>query len=155
MKHSLHLALQLVPLIIAMLSVSASAAELEFYDDGPTSGKGYPFSESVRVGDMLFLSGIIGVGESGERVEGGIVAETHQVFRILKSALERRGLGLDRVFKCTVFLDDIADWPAFNEVYQQYFKAPYPARSALATGGLALSASVELECMASYAGEAE
>jgi enamine deaminase RidA (YjgF/YER057c/UK114 family) len=66
----------------------------------------------------------------------------------MKAILELHGSGLEHVVKCTIFLADIADWPAFNEVYREYFKTSLPARSALAASGLAFGARVELECIA-------
>ena len=137
--------------LVFLLSIRlAVSAEVTFYDDGPLEGLGLPFSESVRVGDLLFLSGMVGVAADGKLVAGGIVTETHQIFTSMRAALERRDLGFADVVKCTVFLTDIAEWPAFNEIYKEYFKAPYPARSALAASGLALGAQVEVECIAAY-----
>ena len=137
--------------LVFLLSIRlAVSAEVTFYDDGPLEGLGLPFSESVRVGDLLFLSGMVGVAADGKLVAGGIAAETHQIFTSMRAALERRDLGFADVVKCTVFLTDIAEWPAFNEIYKEYFKAPYPARSALAASGLALGAQVEVECIAAY-----
>ncbi len=108
-----------------------------------------PFSEAVRVGDMLYLSGQIGiVPGTTEIVPGGIGAETRQVLENIKAILERNGSSLDRVVKCTVFLADINEWPNMNEVYRTYFPKAPPARSAMAASGLALNARVEIECIA-------
>ena len=108
-----------------------------------------PFSEAVRVGPMLYLSGQIG-NRPGEMalVEGGIQAETRQTMENIKAVLEKYGSSLDEVVKCTVFLADIAEWPPMNEVYVTYFTNHKPARSAVAGSGLALGARVEIECMA-------
>ena len=107
-----------------------------------------PFSEAVRVGDLLFLSGQIG-NQPGtlELVEGGIRAETRQTLEHVQAIVERHGSSMARVVKCTVFLDDMGDWPAMNEVYRESFPNP-PARSALGASGLALGAKVEIECIA-------
>jgi 2-iminobutanoate/2-iminopropanoate deaminase len=126
------------------------AAEISFFDDGPLAGRGLPFSESVRAGDLLFLAGQIGTGPDGELLPGGIEPEAEQTLRNVTAALQRRGLGLADVVKCTVFLADIAEWPRFNEVYKRHFQAPYPARSALGANGLAMGARVEVECIAAY-----
>ena len=126
------------------------AAEIAKYDEGPFAGKGYPFSESARVGDLLFLAGQIGEDGDGRLVPGGLEAEAEQMLLNIKAALARRGLGMEHVVKCTVFLADIAEWGAFNEVYKKHFSQPYPARSALGTSGLALNARVEMECIAGY-----
>jgi reactive intermediate/imine deaminase len=110
---------------------------------------GSPFSEVVRVGNMLYLSGQLGVNASGALVPGGIKAETKQVMDNIRGVLERNSSGFDQVVKCTVMLLDIADRPAMNEVYAGYFpKERMPARSTFGTTGLALSARVEIECMA-------
>lgn len=109
-----------------------------------------PFSAAVRVGDMLYLSGQIGTmpGTKG-LVEGGIQAETKQTMENIKMTLEKYGSDLDHVVKCTVFMADMAEWEAMNEVYVSYFKpSRMPARSALGASGLALGARVEIECIA-------
>ena len=128
-------------------------AKPEFFDEGPMAGKGYPFSESVRVGDILFMSGQVGVDENNELVEGGIVGETRQIMINIGGALERRGLGFSDVVKCTVFLADVGEWGKFNTIYTSYFEPPYPTRSALGANGLALGARLEVECIAAYPGE--
>ncbi|MGQ0761682.1 MAG: RidA family protein [Acidobacteriota bacterium] len=110
---------------------------------------GSPFSEVVRVGNMLYLSGQLGVNASGALVSGGIKAETKQVMDNIRGILERNGSGMEHVVKCTVMLLDIADRPAMSEVYVSYFpKERMPARSTFGTTGLALGARVEIECMA-------
>ena len=137
--------------LIAVTSTNAVlAAEVEFHADGPLKEMGPPFSESVRAGDLLFLSGQIGSGPDGKLVPGGIEAETNQILLNIAATLERQSLGMKNVVKCTVFLADIADWPAFNVIYKKHFTAPYPARSALGANGLALNARVEVECIAAY-----
>lgn len=110
---------------------------------------GFPFSEAVRVGNMLYLSGQVGnVPGTTTVVEGGIQAETRQTLENIKAVVERWGSSMDRVVKCTVMIDDMAEWPAMNEVYATYFPGPKPARSALGADGLALNAKVEIECWA-------
>lgn len=110
---------------------------------------GLPFSEIVRVGDMLYLSGQMGtVPETMKLAEGGVQAEARQALRNIQSALEAHGYSLGHVVKCTVMLADMADWPAFNEVYKSFFQAPYPARSAFGANGLALGGRLEIEALA-------
>ncbi len=110
---------------------------------------GSPFSEVVRVGDMLYLSGQLGVNASGGLVPGGVKAETKQLMDNIRGILERNGSGMDHVVKCTVMLLDIAERPAMSEVYVSYFPQDRkPARSTFGTTGLALGARVEIECMA-------
>jgi 2-iminobutanoate/2-iminopropanoate deaminase len=107
-----------------------------------------PFSEAVRVGDMLYLSGQLGTDSTGGLVAGGIGPETRQVLTNIADVLERHGSSLDHVVKCTVMLADMGEWAAMNEVYATFFPANPPARSAFGTSGLALGARLELECMA-------
>jgi reactive intermediate/imine deaminase len=115
----------------------------------PGSLEGLPFSSAVRVGDMLYLSGQIGVPSGGTAVvPGGIEAETRQTMENIKAVLAYAGSSLDRVVKCTVFLRDIADYAAMNTVYAAYFPKDPPARSTLAASGLARGAAVEIECLA-------
>lgn len=113
-----------------------------------STGTKLPFSEAVRVGDVLYLSGSIGLDGSGVLVSGGIEAETHQTLANMQAVLERHGSSMDRVIKCTVMLADMAEWPAMNGVYIQHFTTNLPARSAFGTSGLALGARVEIECIA-------
>jgi reactive intermediate/imine deaminase len=109
---------------------------------------GLPFSEAVRVGNLLFLSGQLGRDASGRVVPGGIAAETRQTMENIKAALERHGSSLDRVVKATVFMADMSEWAEMNRVYVTYFPNHLPARSALGANGLALGARVEIECIA-------
>jgi 2-iminobutanoate/2-iminopropanoate deaminase len=107
-----------------------------------------PFSPAVRVGNWLFLAGQIGTDTSGRVVPGGIQAEARQTLNNIKDVLEKSGSSLDRVIKCTVFMADMKEWPAMNEIYATYFKNHFPARSAFGATGLALNARVEIECIA-------
>ncbi len=110
-----------------------------------------PFSTAVRVGDVVYLSGAIGLGPDG-KLPVGFEAQAKQTMENVGAALKTAGVGWGDVFKCTVMIDDMADWPKFNTVYVPYFPAgKLPARSAFGADGLALGALLELECMA-YAG---
>ena len=114
-----------------------------------------PFSQAVQVGDVLYLSGQLG-NKPGtlELVPGGMEAEARQTMENIGAVLSENGLSFADVFKVTVMLADMAQWPAFNKVYVTYFDpARLPARSAFGCNGLALGAQVELEC-AAYAGKA-
>ena len=122
-----------------------NALEVEWI---PSPRAAAPFSEAVRVGDLLYLSGQIGADSAGRLVPGGLQTEARQALNNIKATLERHGSGLDRVVKCTVFLADIRDYNDFNEIYLSYFRARRPARSAMAASGLALGARVEIECIA-------
>ena len=107
-----------------------------------------PFSSAVRVDNTLYVSGNIGnIPGTLELAEGGIQGETRQTLENMKRVIEQFGSSMDRVVKCTVFLADMAEWGAMNEVYRTYFPNP-PARSALGASGLALDARVEIECIA-------
>lgn len=113
-----------------------------------SGNEGMPFSSAVRVDKLLFLSGQIGFdAETGALVEGGIQPETKKTLENIAATLEMFGSSMDRVVKCTVFLADIAEWGAMNEVYVTFFPNK-PARSALGTNGLALGARTEIECIA-------
>jgi reactive intermediate/imine deaminase len=107
-----------------------------------------PFSEAVRVGPLLYLSGAMGVDDTGALVPGGIEAETRQTLANIRSVLERHGSSMDRVIKCTAMLADMGEWPAMNRVYVEYFTVNLPARSAFGASGLALGGRVEIECIA-------
>jgi len=108
-----------------------------------------PFSEAVRVGHILYLSGQIGIDPATSKLaEGGIAAETRQTLENIKASLEKHGSSMAEVVKCTVYLADINEWAAMNKVYVTYFPSNPPARSALGTSGLALGSRTEIECMA-------
>tara|TARA_B100000029_G_scaffold11658_2_gene12407 strand:- start:4368 stop:4820 length:453 start_codon:yes stop_codon:yes gene_type:complete len=134
------------------------AQKVEFLQSEEFKQTNMPFSEAVRVGNLLFLSGQIGEvytnipGET-ELIEGGIRAETRQTMDNIKSVLERNGLSLDDVVKCTCMLADISEWAAMSEEYIKYFPNNKPARSAFAGTGLAMGARVEIECIAVYSQE--
>ena len=122
---------------------------IEFINSPEAQAFGLPFSQAVRVGDVLYLSGCLGnIPGKMELVKGGIEAETRQTMRNIEAVLKANGLGFGDVFKCTVMLADMADWPAFNEVYRGYFKQHFPARMAFAASALALGARVEVQCNA-------
>jgi len=125
---------------------------MEFLNSGRVLPATLPFSEAVRHGDTLYLSGQVGIAPGTMAlVSGGIREETRQTMENIKASLEAHGCSLANVVKCTVMLADISEWSAFNEVYVAYFSRPYPARSALGANGLALGARVEIECIAAVA----
>ena len=131
----------------ALAHEAAPAIEFHAKQGGPP-GMTLPFSEAVSVGGMLYLSGEIGLDAAGKLVPGGIKAETKQVMDNIGANLARHGSSFDQVVQCTVALADIAEWPAFNEVYRGYFKQHFPSRMAFATTALALGARVEVQCNA-------
>jgi 2-iminobutanoate/2-iminopropanoate deaminase len=122
--------------------------EVEWLQEPGTEDRDWPFSSAVRVDNLLFLSGQIGIdSETGALAEGGIQAETRQTLENISQTLEEFGSSMDRVVKCTVFLADMSEWAAMNEVYVTFFPNK-PARSALGANGLALNARTEIECIA-------
>jgi 2-iminobutanoate/2-iminopropanoate deaminase len=127
----------------------ARLEHVRFFTTELTQGLGLPFSEAVRVGDLLFLSGMIGLRPGTmELVPGGIGPETRQTMENIRTMLAAAGAEPDDVVKCTVMLDEMADWPAFNALYVEFFGEHRPVRSALGADGLALGAAVEVECIA-------
>ncbi|MBK9062129.1 MAG: RidA family protein [Acidobacteria bacterium] len=115
----------------------------------PSSPATLPFSEAVRNGDLLFVSGQIGNPPGTlELVPGGMRAEAAQALENVRAIVERHGSSMTQVVKCTVFLADMKEWGDFNEVYRKAFPGELPARSALGANGLALGARVEVECIA-------
>ena len=139
----------LIAALPAQEKKSGSVAGPEYYPMPSTGGAALPFSGAVKVGDMLYVSGQIG-NQSGTLtlVPGGIVPEARRALENLKEILEKHGSSLDTVVKCTLFMADMKEWAAFNEVYREFFKTNLPARSALGVNGLVLGARVELECIA-------
>jgi 2-iminobutanoate/2-iminopropanoate deaminase len=113
-----------------------------------TSGPPRPFSPAVKANGFIFLSGQVGTDSTGKLVAGGIQAETRQAMTNIRDVLARAGSSMDKVVKCTVFILDMAEWPAMNEVYVTFFRGSPPARSATGASGLALGARVEIECIA-------
>jgi reactive intermediate/imine deaminase len=124
---------------------------VEHFGRPALNGEPLPFSDAVRVGDILYLSGQIGVGTDGKLADG-IEGQTRQAMENVGAILKRAGLSYGDLFHCTAFLSDMKNWPAFNQVYVPYFPpGKLPARSAFGANGLALGALLEIECQA-YAG---
>lgn len=115
----------------------------------PGSLPGLPFSSAVRVGNVLYLSGQIGVlPGTRQLVDTGVVKQTQQTLENIKAVLAHAGSSMERVFKCTVFLSDIRYYDEMNRAYATYFSKDPPARSTVAGSALALGAKVEIECLA-------
>ena len=127
---------------------------MEYINSPAAKAVKLPFSQAVRVGDVLYLSGALG-NKPGtlELVPGGMAAEARQTMENIGAVLRENGLSFRDVFKCTVMLADMSKWADFNKVYIGYFEPDrLPARSAFGANGLALGAQVEVECWA-YVGE--
>lgn len=123
---------------------------MEFINAPEAKALKLPFSQAVRVGDVIYLSGALGnLPGKLALVPGGIEAETRQTMENIGTTLRDNGLSFANVFKCTVMLADMSKWAEFNKVYVGYFDPDrLPARSAFGANGLALGAQVELECCA-------
>ncbi|HEY4130005.1 MAG TPA: Rid family hydrolase, partial [Gemmatimonadaceae bacterium] len=123
----------LIPLVALVAAGCARSStrllEMEYY---PSPRPDAVFSQAVRIGDVLYLSGQIGTDSSGKLVPGGIQTEARQALNNIRATIEKFGSSMDRVAKCTVFLADIKDYADFNEIYVSYFRARKPARSAMA-----------------------
>ena len=108
-----------------------------------------PYSQAVVSGQTVFVSGQIPINpENGELVEGDITAQSHQVMKNLKAVLEAAGTGFDKVIKMQIFLKDMDDFGAVNEVYGSYLSQPYPARACVEVARLPKNVAVEIDAIA-------
>jgi reactive intermediate/imine deaminase len=122
---------------------------VEYLGSAVTEGLELPFSDAVRIGDLVILSGMIGTRPGTlDLVPGGLEAEARQALENIGTVLEAAGGSPADIVKCTVMLDDIGEWSTFNLVYAEFFQEHRPARSAFGADGLALGAAVEIECTA-------
>ncbi|MDB4890413.1 MAG: endoribonuclease [Gemmatimonadetes bacterium] len=135
--------LTVAALVVPIAAARSQTPKAEFVGTGATA----PLSQYVRVGETIYLSGMLGSTAEG-LVPGGVAPETRQALTNIKAALEKSGTTMDDIVKCTVFLADMAEWGAMNEVYTTFFPKNKPARSAVGVNGLARSARVEVECVA-------
>jgi len=114
-----------------------------------TKASSAPLSSAIDTGDFIYVSGQGALNlATGEYLKGDVQSETRQVFENIKTILQAAGTSLDRVVKCNVYLRDINDFAAMNEVYKTYFSTPYPARTTIQAGALPLGFAVEIECIA-------
>ncbi len=109
--------------------------------------EGLPLSDAVRFGDLLFISGMVGMDDAGSVINGGIAAETHQTFRNIAQVLAAAGATLNDVLKVTVILTRAEDFAAFNAAYREIFPTDPPARVSM-VAGLTIDASVEIDVVA-------
>ena len=107
-----------------------------------------PYSQGMRAGGLVFTAGQVGSEPSTGVLADGVAAQADRALRNLSAVLDAAGMSLDRVVKTTVFLTDMADFAAMNEVYARHFSAPYPARSTVAVRALPKGAAVEIEAIA-------
>jgi len=111
-----------------------------------------PYSQAIRAGTLLFVSGQIPIDPAtGALVEGDIATQTHRVFANLRAILEAAGASLDHVVRSTVYLADMDDFAAVNDVYGTYFSSPAPARATVQAARLPKDARVEIDVIASLA----
>lgn len=110
-----------------------------------------PYSQAVQVGDLLFVSGQIGIDpKTNQLVKGDVKEETRQVFKNIAHILDAAGLNLTSVVKVVLYLNDIGDSSMVNEVYEMNFQPPYPARTSFGVGSLPLGARVKIDVVAHY-----
>lgn len=108
-----------------------------------------PYSQAVRAGNLLYTSGMIPiVPATGQIVEGDVSAQAEQVLQNLQALLGSAGTGMENVVKTTVFIKDMYDFAAINEVYKKYFNENFPARSCVEVARLPKDVLVEIECIA-------
>jgi 2-iminobutanoate/2-iminopropanoate deaminase len=117
-------------------------------ESAPAPFQGAPYSQAIKAGGLVFVSGQIGLRPGESELVGGIAEQTEQVFRNLGSILEEAGSGLDRLIKTTVFLADFGDFQAMNEVYSRYAGEMPPARATVEVAALPSDAKVEIEAVA-------
>jgi 2-iminobutanoate/2-iminopropanoate deaminase len=131
-----------------LMMTSPATAQIQRIGEPSLNGQRLPFSTAVRAGDTVYLSGALGIGPDG-KLAAGMAAQAKAAMDNLGAGLKQAGLGWGDVVKCTVMLDDMKDWPAFNQVYVTFFPdKKFPARSAFGADGLALGALLEVECIA-------
>ena len=112
-----------------------------------------PYSQAIVDGDLIFVAGQGATDPvSGKKVTGDVRSETKRTFENLRGILHAAGSSLDHVLKCNVYLRDINDFAAMNEVYETFFSPPFPARTTIQAGALPGGIAVEIECIARKAG---
>jgi len=118
-------------------------------EEAPAPFQGAPYSQAIRAGDLVFVSGQLALRPGDEELSGGSIAEqTEQVLANLRAILEAAGSGLDRLVKTTVFLQDLGDFAGMNEVYARHVGERPPARSTVEVAKLPSGALVEIEAIA-------
>jgi len=117
-------------------------------EDAPSPFQGAPYSQALKVGDLVFVSGQLGLKPGDTEISGAIQEQTEQIFRNLGAILEAAGSALDRIVKTTVFLSNLGDFQGMNEVYARHVGEDRPARSTVEVGALPSGALVEIEAIA-------
>ena len=114
----------------------------------PAPFQGAPYSQAIRAGGFVFVSGQLGLKPGDERIGGGIVEQTEKIFQNLQAILEEAGSSIDSLLKTTVFLIDLDDFGAMNEVYASHVGSSPPARATVQVAALPSGARVEIEAIA-------
>tara|TARA_R110002073_G_scaffold14998_1_gene60133 strand:+ start:56269 stop:56724 length:456 start_codon:yes stop_codon:yes gene_type:complete len=137
-----------VVLVLASSCAPTQKPDLEYLKSKEEKKKDLPFSDAVRVGNVLYLAGQIGMDHTSRTlVEGGIKQETMQALNNIKAVLESNGSDMNHIVRCTVILADINDFASMNEVYKTFFKDQFPARTTIAAS-LVANAKIEIEATA-------
>jgi 2-iminobutanoate/2-iminopropanoate deaminase len=117
-------------------------------ENAPAPFQGAPYSQAIRAGEFIFVSGQLGLKPDQAEIGGSIEEQTEQIFANLAAILAEAGTGLDRLVKTTVFLTDLGDFPSMNEVYARHVGGSPPARSTVEVAALPSGAKVEIEAIA-------
>jgi 2-iminobutanoate/2-iminopropanoate deaminase len=117
-------------------------------DGAPRPFQGAPYNQAIKAGGMVFCAGQVGLDPATGSLADGVEAQTRRTFENIRAVLEGAGTSLDNIVKTTVFLTDLADFTAMNDVYASYFTADPPARSTVQVAGLPGGADVEIEAIA-------
>jgi 2-iminobutanoate/2-iminopropanoate deaminase len=117
-------------------------------ESAPAPFQGAPYSQAIRAGEFVFVSGQLGLKPDDSEITGSIEEQTEQIFQNLRAILEAAGTGFDRLVKTTVFLTDLGDFARMNEVYAQHVGATPPARSTVEVAALPSGAKVEIDAIA-------
>jgi 2-iminobutanoate/2-iminopropanoate deaminase len=117
-------------------------------EEAPSPFQGAPYSQAIKTGELVFVSGQLGLKPGDTQISGTIQEQTQQIFRNLKAILEAAGSGLDRIVKTTVFLQNLGDFQGMNEIYATQVGEDRPARSTVEVAALPSGALVEIEAIA-------
>ena len=135
-------------LLVAMLAVCAQAADLKVVASPKAPEAIGAYSQAIMVGDFVFVSGNLPINPATGKMPDDIKDQAKQALDNIKLVLEEAGTGMGKVVKSTIFLADISDFGAVNEIYSSYFTAPFPARSCVAVKDIPRGAKVEIEVIA-------
>ena len=143
--------ISLISILILLLEPNKMTKEIISTENAPQAIG--PYSQAVKTGNLIFISGQIPLNQStGDLVSGSIEDEANQVLNNLKSICEAAGYSLEDVVKITIFLTDLSNFASVNEVMKQHFQEPYPARATVEVAGLPLGVNVEIEAIVSTNG---